>query len=161
MARPNPQAAAANDGEPLDQSRLEGLVGYTITRAEVRLRKLWLKRIEPYGLRPVDFSILTLIADNPGVNQRRVGDVLDVSPPNFAIVIDRLEKRNLVQRVRGTEDRRVQHLYLTDDGEQLLSQARAEVDAFERSLTEEVLKEDRDQVFLRVLQRLIAIRDAD
>jgi DNA-binding MarR family transcriptional regulator len=108
---------------PLDQSHLTHLVGYAATRASVELKKSFSKHLGPLHLKAVEFSILVLVASNEQVNQKQLGQALDVSPPNLAVTLDRMVERGWVERVRSTEDRRSQIVVLTDKGRQLQERA--------------------------------------
>ena len=108
----------------LDQSGLMHLVGYAATRASVQLKKTFAKHLGPLELKAVEFSILTLVADNKEVNQKQLCQALDVSPPNLAVMLDRLAARGLIERVRGTVDRRAQIIHLTGAGRELQQRAR-------------------------------------
>ncbi|MDP1894937.1 MAG: MarR family transcriptional regulator, partial [Hydrogenophaga sp.] len=74
-ARQHSEAAAESTsthvGE-LDTAYLETLLGYNARRAALSVIAVFLQRMEPYGLRPVDFSVLTLIAHNPGITSRQI-----------------------------------------------------------------------------------------
>ena len=107
----------------LDQSRLTHLVGYAATRASVELKKSFTKHMGPLQLKAVEFSILVLVASNEQVNQKQLGQALDVSPPNLAVTLDRMVERGWVERVRSTEDRRSQIVVLTKSGQQLVQKA--------------------------------------
>ena len=107
----------------LDDSGLGHLVGYATSRAALELRKVFAHHMEPLGLKVPEYSILMLVAHNRGVNQKRLGTELDISPPNMAVTIDRMVERGWVERVRGTEDRRAQHIHLTPAGRALAAEA--------------------------------------
>jgi DNA-binding MarR family transcriptional regulator len=107
----------------LDQSRLTHLVGYAATRASVELKKSFTKHMGPLELKAVEFSILVLVASNEQVNQKQLGQALDVSPPNLAVTLDRMVERGWVERVRSTEDRRSQLVVLTAAGQKLVQRA--------------------------------------
>jgi len=107
----------------LDQSRLTHLVGYAATRASVELKKSFSRNLGPLKLKAVEFSILVLVASNEQVNQKQLGQALDVSPPNLAVTLDRMVERGWVERVRSTEDRRSQIVVLTKAGQQLVQRA--------------------------------------
>jgi DNA-binding MarR family transcriptional regulator len=107
----------------LDQSRLRHLVGYAASRAAIELKKGFARHLGPLGLKAVEFSILVLVASNPEVNQKQLGQALDVSAPNMAITLDRLVERGWVERVRSTTDRRAQIIHLTRAGRELVQRA--------------------------------------
>jgi len=120
--------------ESIDQARLTRLLGFRLTRTELQIRRMFLECVRDYDLKPVDFSVLVLVDANSGANQRQLAEVLDVSPPNLAIVIARLIKRRLLRQVRGRQDRRMQHLHLTATGKALLDEAEAAVQRMEAQL---------------------------
>jgi len=107
----------------LDQSRLTCLVGYAASRAALELRKTFERHLGPLGLKVVDYSILVLVASNPQVNQRQLGQALDISAPNMAITLDRMAASGWVERVRSTQDRRAMLIHLTAAGRDLIARA--------------------------------------
>ena len=107
----------------LDASRMSHLVGYAASRAAITLRKVFAKHMAPLDLKIVEFSILMLVAQNHQVNQKQLGQALDISAPNMAVTLDRMVERGWVERVRSTKDRRAQHIHLTAAGAQLVQRA--------------------------------------
>lgn len=107
----------------LDQSRLTHLVGYAASRAAISMRRVFAQNFAPLDLKVVEFSILMLVAANPKVNQKQLGQALDISAPNMAVTLDRLVERGWVERVRSTQDRRAMHIHLTPSGAELVERA--------------------------------------
>ena len=107
----------------LDQSRLTHLVGYAASRASIELKKIFAKQLGPLQLKASEFSLLVLVASNSKVNQKQLGQALDISPPNMAVTIDRLVERGWVERVRSTQDRRAMQIHLTPSGKELVQRA--------------------------------------
>jgi DNA-binding MarR family transcriptional regulator len=107
----------------LDASRLSHLVGYAASRAAIRMRQVFARHMEPLDLKVVEFSILMLVAQNAQVNQKQLGEALDISAPNLAVTLDRMVERGWVERVRSTRDRRAQHIHLTSAGSALVQRA--------------------------------------
>ena len=107
----------------LDQARLQHLVGYAASRASIELKKTFARHLGPLDLKAVEFSILVLVAANGEVNQKQLGDALDVSAPNMAVTLDRMVERGWVERVRSTQDRRAMNIHLTPAGQDLVQRA--------------------------------------
>jgi len=107
----------------LDQSRLTHLVGYAASRAAIEMRKVFAKNLGPLQLKVSEFSLLVLVASNPKVNQKQLGQALDISPPNMAVTIDKLVERGWVERVRSEQDRRAMQIHLTPAGVDLVQRA--------------------------------------
>ena len=97
-------------------------------------------RVMRLGLSMAQLNILYTLKRCGEMPMSRLADMLDVSDSNASGVIDRLEERGYVERVRVPDDRRVVHVRATDAGRQMLTEA-------------EVLK---DEMVQRVLDRLDA-----
>lgn len=124
---PEPAAEAVSADNGIDASYLESLLGYNARRAALAVISVFLQRMAPYGLRPVDFSVLTLIAHNPGITSRQLCAALDILPPNLVGMIKSLDKRGLIERRPHPTDRRAQGLHVSPAGRKL--QKSAEVTA--------------------------------
>lgn len=133
------EESAVERGAPLDDAPLAKLTGYLITRAEARLRRDFVQAVSDCGLRPAEYSALVMIDAYPGASPRQLGEALDISPPNLAVLLDRLDARGLIERARSDTDRRMQELRLTTAGGVLLRRAeplvRASDDGLNRSLS--------------------------
>ena len=107
----------------IDTRYLEDLLGYNARRAALAVIGVFLQRMAPYDLRPVDFSVLTLIAHNPGITSRQLCTALDILPPNLVGLIKGLDGRGLIERHPHPTDRRAQGLHLSPAGQQLQTSA--------------------------------------
>lgn len=140
---PMPARPEANPGpvatglavERVDTSFLETLIGYNARRAALTIISHFLPRMAQFGLRPVEFSVLTLIGHNPGITARQLCATLDLQPPNLVGMIKGVEKRGLLEKRDHPSDRRAQGLYLTAEGESQLEQAQATALALEVEAT--------------------------
>ena len=109
--------------EAVDTSYLEGLIGYNARRAALAVIEVFLERMAVYDLRPVDFSVLSLIAHNPGITSRQLCTTLGILPPNLVGMINALEKREILARQPHPTDGRAVGLHLTNGGEKLMRDA--------------------------------------
>jgi DNA-binding MarR family transcriptional regulator len=108
---------------PIDQSVMQGLVGYNIRRAELRMRQEFDRNVGTSGLRPSEFSILVLIDSNSLVTQAELGRALNIRRPNMVVLIEGLERGGLVVRTEHEHDGRMRTLRLTPKGKTLLAEA--------------------------------------
>jgi DNA-binding MarR family transcriptional regulator len=109
--------------EHIDTRYLESLIGYNARRAALAVIEVFLQRMAVYDLRPVDFSVLSLITHNPGITSRQLCTALGILPPNLVGIINALEKRELVERQPHPRDGRAMGLHLTPAGEKLMRNA--------------------------------------
>ncbi len=117
------KAAPAPSVEQVDTSYLEGLLGYNARRAALAVIEVFLQRMAVYDLRPVDFSVLSLIAHNPGITSRQLCGTLGILPPNLVGMINALEKREVIARQPHPRDGRAMGLHLTEGGAKLMRDA--------------------------------------
>lgn len=75
------------------------------------------------GLTSPQLIIMQEIDKASGVNSGQVAKNVNLSAATVTNIIDRLESKNLVSRVRNTEDKRKVSLYLTNNGKAILLNA--------------------------------------
>lgn len=121
-ARTKAKPTGASAG--LDQSCLQHVLGYQLAQAEIPTTKIFARSIgKPLELRPVEFTILLLLAHNRDVTQKQLAQTLAVAAPGMTVLLDRLAARGLVARERNAGDRRSQFVRLTEEGEALARRA--------------------------------------
>jgi DNA-binding MarR family transcriptional regulator len=125
------RGAAAAAVDRVDTSYLEGLIGYNARRAALAVIGVFMSRMAVYGLRPVDFSVLSLITHNPGITSRQLCATLGILPPNLVGMINALERRELIRRQPHPHDGRAMGLHLTAAGEKLMREAERTAAALE------------------------------
>jgi len=150
-AKVTPVPAEAPD--KVDTSFLETLLGYNARRTALAVISVFLQRMAPYGLRPVDFSVVSVIAHNPGVTSRQICAALDILPPNLVGMIKALEKRGLVERRPHPTDRRAQGLHLTTAGQRLQSEAEATASQLESDVARRLSPAEL-QTLIRLLRKV-------
>ena len=138
----------------LDQSCMDHLLGYHVTRANLSCRKAFTRHIgEPYKLSPVEFTLLMLVAHNRDATQKQLCQALSVSAPNVTALLDRMSERDLLARVRNQTDRRSQHVRLTRKGAALVREAREVSLTMERDLLKPLSDAERG-ILIELLQKL-------
>jgi DNA-binding MarR family transcriptional regulator len=75
------------------------------------------------GLTSPQLLIMLEIDKASGINSSQVAKNVNLSPATVTNILDRLENKKLILRVRDTQDKRKVGLYLTDDGKALLLNA--------------------------------------
>jgi DNA-binding MarR family transcriptional regulator len=91
----------------------------------LRLSRELRKETEQLGLTSRQATLLWLIRVNPGLSLRELAAEERISAPALSGHVDRLEKAELIERVRDEDDRRRVGLTLTGEGERLLKRVRA------------------------------------
>jgi DNA-binding MarR family transcriptional regulator len=136
------ESSPPSGASELDTTYLETLLGYNARRAALSVIAVFLARMEPFGLRPVDFSVLTLIAHNPGITSRQICTALDILPPNLVGMIKSLDKRGLIERRAHPTDRRAQGLHVSAAGQRLQHEAQTTATQLEQDVSHALTHEE-------------------
>src|SRR3954469_6001472 len=145
-------AREQTDGrKPLDIGVLNEHLGYFIRRLQVWVFQDFIRTLAPVDIRPAQYSVLVVIAANPGLSQSDLADRLGIERARLVRVLDKLEKRGLTQRLASPTDRRSHALRLTREGQKLLKRATLLAAAHEARLIEKLGPEQRKSM-LALLQ---------
>ena len=137
----------------MDAAFLQSLLGYNARRASLAIIEQFHVDMASFNLRPVDFSVLSLIRHNPGTTSRQLCQALNILPPNMVVFLKNFEKRQLVERTPHPTDGRAMGLTLTESGEALIQAA--EKTAMESGLkATSALTESERQTLARLLQKI-------
>jgi DNA-binding MarR family transcriptional regulator len=139
--------------EKVDTRYLEGLIGYNARRAALAVIEVFLQRMAGYDLRPVDFSVLSLITHNPGITSRQLCTTLGILPPNLVGMVNALEKRGLIVRHPHPRDGRAMGLHLTAAGRKLMRDAEQTAAQLESEAASR-LSETEVKTLIRLLQKI-------
>ncbi|MDT7514120.1 MarR family winged helix-turn-helix transcriptional regulator [Rhodoferax mekongensis] len=150
-----PEAAPV---EPVDTSYLRTLVGYNARRASLAIIESFMVRMAPYDLKVVDFSVLSLVAHNPGITSRQLCAALSVLPPNLVGLIATLERRGLIERLPHPSDGRAMGVHLTPQGVELMAQAEQTAFDLEMDATSRLTDAER-KTLIRLLQKVYTPAD--
>jgi DNA-binding MarR family transcriptional regulator len=127
--------------------------GHLIRRAQQNHQKLWSELVvEP--LTSVQFAVLALLLQKPGIDQRTLGEELSIDSSTLATVCRLLEERDLISRVRDEQDTRRYALRATPAGEALIERTAPVVETVgERLLAP--LDEDECAQLMALLRRIV------
>ena len=155
-----PAGPARGDAAPprpespqLDCSLLESLVGYNARRAWLAIAQLFGEQMADYGLKQVDFSVLSLLAHNPGATSRQLCTALNVLPPNMVSLIATMEQRGWIERRPHLSDGRAIGLHLTLQGRALIGEAETVVSQLEGDASQRLSPRERETL-IRLLQKI-------
>ena len=129
---------AAEAAPTVNLKKLAGLAGYLIRQAQLWVFQDFNATLTPLDLRPVQYSILTIIGDNPGLSQMTLSQILGIVRSGLVPLLDGLEGKGLIRRMPSASDRRSHALHLTAEGQHFLARADALVQEHEKRLIKKV-----------------------
>ncbi|MGZ3289162.1 MAG: MarR family winged helix-turn-helix transcriptional regulator, partial [Xanthobacteraceae bacterium] len=127
-------------------------LGYFIRRLQVWVFQDFIRTLAPVDIRPAQYSVLVVIAANPGLSQSDLADRLGIERARLVRVLDKLEKRGLTRRLASPSDRRSHALRLTPAGQKTLKRAAMLAAMHEAKLIEKLGPEQRKSM-LTLLRR--------
>ena len=149
----SPSPSPVTAPERLDTGTLEALIGYNARRAYSAISALFFERMAPYGLKQAEWSVLALLAHNPGATSRQLCATLDILPPNLVSLIAGMDSRGLIERRPHPRDGRAVGLHLTADGEKLVTEAEQAVTQLEADASARLTAMEREML-IRLLQKI-------
>ncbi len=139
--------------QAVDTRFLESLMGYNTRRASLAILERFMRDMAVYDLRPVSFSVLSLIAHNPGITSRQLCTALGLLPPNLVGMVNALQKRELIERRPHASDRRAVCLHASAKGQKLLVRAEQTATRLEAEATAK-LTPGESRTLLRLLRKI-------
>ena len=85
------------------------------------------ERIRRFDLTPPQFDIIATLGNTPGMNCTELGEKTLITKGTMTGVLDRLEKKGLLERSRQLDDKRYFFVKLTLQGEQVFASVFPEV----------------------------------
>ena len=112
------------------------------------------------GLTGPQLLVMRYVGQEPGVMVRQIANSVNLSPATVTSILDRLEIREQIQRVRSTEDKRKVGVFLTEKGQAILKDAPM---PFQEHFTNQFSQlEDWEQSqMVATLQRIAHMMDAE
>jgi DNA-binding MarR family transcriptional regulator len=132
--------------------------GFLLSWNGQRTAFMFAQALEPLGLRPPHFGVMTLIDAHPGTTQQQLVHRSLIDPSSMVAVIDKLEELDLAERRPHPTDRRKHAVHLTDAGEKKLRQARERAISFAKELLAPLDRDEQETLRL-LLRKLAGIED--
>ncbi len=120
---------------------------------------IFLEETAGHDLTPSQYGALTLIANEPGMDQTRLADRSALDRTSVTKCVERLERRAAIHREIDPEDRRVRRLFPTPQGLALFDAVDGAVARAQARLLEPLGKE-RQGLFLEMLSDIASANNA-
>lgn len=151
-------AEGAESDATVDYGLLGESLGFLLKRVQMAVFNDFIRTFATVDIRPAQFSVLTIIARNPGLKQSQVSNALSIKRTNFVPLLDTLEERGLVKRKLAATDRRSHALHLTAKGNALMKELTALWTEHEQRVRA-LLGDDGRERLMDLLGRLVELGD--
>jgi MarR family transcriptional regulator, transcriptional regulator for hemolysin len=130
-------------------------LGFLLHDVARLLRKRFERNARGSGLTRSQWQVLAYLAQNEGINQSGLADLLEIEPITLGRIVDKLQTLALIERHPHPSDRRVWLLHLTPAARSKLTQLRRLGDVTRGEALTGVSEADTERL-LKTLQALKA-----
>jgi DNA-binding MarR family transcriptional regulator len=149
-ARTPRKRAGNGEGGPAEHEigldALVGHAGYAVRRFQIWIFQDFVRTLAAVDVRPTQYSVMTVIGANPGLSQMAVAKRLGIERARLVHLLDSLESRKLVKRIKSKSDRRSHALHLTAHGETSLAKFKRLAAEHERHVEAKIGKANRERL---------------
>lgn len=137
----------------MTSARINAQPTWLLARVHTRSRRLLVEAFAPYGLRPLHYRVLSVLAECGELGQADLGRLLKLDRKDMALAVDLLEGERLVERTPDPHDGRRKKVALTVGGGRLMRSLDAALESAQTALLAPLPAQDQ-RVFLELLGRL-------
>lgn len=95
---------------------MDKLTSLDILHYHLLFRNVFKNILRPDKTPVSEFEILMIISENEGLKVGELSDIMSITRPNLTPLVDILEQKELIKRVRDKSDKRITRLYITKKG---------------------------------------------
>ncbi len=128
-------------------------LGRLIYKTSLNLRNYAEKLMEPYGLTVEQFHIMKSTSRTSGLSQNELCRQVGKKPANITRILDRLEKKQWIERKPNPTDRRSSLVFLTRNGDRIIAEVSTDFESYSSWFIEGISPEE-EKVFRRVMQKI-------
>lgn len=130
-----------------------------ILRANRAIEEALKADMTSYGMRASEFQVLEFLYNRGPHPIQKIGESANLASSSITYVVDKLEEKGLLKRVRSSTDRRVILVELTDSGKELMDDIFPQHLDFIRNIF--TTCDDQEIIQLGSLMRKIGYQAAD
>ena len=135
------------------------IVNNLIGKIHRAMRHFFESQIKKYDITPPQFEVLMTLWQEDGIFLSEIGRRLSRDGPTITGIIDRMEKKDLLQRKRSSVDRRIIQVYLTQKALQMKEDLMEMQRQSSQDITENLSKKDiemLEKLLSKILQNIDA-----
>lgn len=130
-------------------------LSYLVIKLSKHLKNVLDKEFKDYNITASQFSVLNQIyRRNREITSAEIAEQLSSDRPTISGVVNRLEKKRMIEKIENTEDKRSSYLKLSKDGESLIKSLRETADKLNSEIFT-ALDSEEIKKFEKYIDRLI------
>jgi DNA-binding MarR family transcriptional regulator len=122
-------------------------LGFLLHDVARLLRKRFEQRAKDLGLTRSQWQTLAYLANNEGIHQAGLAEMLEIEPITLVRILDKLSERGLVERRQHPSDRRSWLLYMREEARPLIDTMRSIGDQTRKEALDGTSQEDNERLY--------------
>ncbi|WP_409274746.1 MarR family winged helix-turn-helix transcriptional regulator [Neobacillus sp. SCS-31] len=118
----------------------------SFTSSVHRVKNELTKNVKPDSISQIQYNILEYIAVSQPVTPSEINDCQNMSMPNTSRELKKLTEKNLIEKIHDSVDRRKQFIRLSKEGEAMMNDAFATIEAHFQERIQHATNEDLEEV---------------
>jgi DNA-binding MarR family transcriptional regulator len=143
---------------PKHDRRIYEKPGHLIRRLQQISLALFMDETRDFEITPVQYSAILAIDNHPGIDQTALCNIIAFDRSTIGDVVTRLERKKLIKRTPGAEDRRTKLLHITPAGRKLIEDIESAVLSTQKRILEPLSVGER-VAFVKLLKQLVHINN--
>lgn len=132
---------------------LKNSIAYRFIRGANSVNKTLNKKLNTYNIAIEQRATLEIIKFEKNVNQTTIANLLGKDKTTISRSLNSLEKKGLIKKIENLEDKRINTVQLTKEGEEILENTVDVVASFRESLNDK-LSEEELNMFFKIVNKL-------
>lgn len=133
-------------------------INYLLTTSQRRVFQELSSRLEPYDVTPIQYGVLYCLWETDKNKPREMADMLQLENSTISGILERMEKKELIERQVSKQDRRYIEVVLTPKGASLRDDVLQIIDDFNKDVLS-VLTQEEQTVLKSALLKLCNHQD--
>ncbi|NRP85660.1 Transcriptional regulator SlyA [Ensifer adhaerens] len=122
-------------------------LGFLLHDVARLLRKRFEQRAKDLELTRSQWQTLAYLANNEGIHQAGLAEMLEIEPITLVRILDKLSERGLVERRQHPSDRRSWLLYMREEARPLIDTMRSIGDQTRKEALDGTSQEDNERLY--------------
>lgn len=127
---------------------------YKLNKSSMLYKRLMSKHLERMNITYAQLMVLRVVDNEPGITAKEILMQMDTDKATLSGVISRLERDNLIYRVKNDKDGRVRNIYTSEGSEEICKEVSVIEEACIYDLMEGISQDDAE-FFVDILNKFI------
>ncbi len=137
---------------------LDHCINYLLTGAQHKVFQEMKKELEQYDLTPIQYGVLKCIWQLDLHTPKEIADYLGIENSTISGILDRMEKKDFIEREIDRDDRRFIYVNLTEQSKSLEAPVNKTVENVNHAVLKDFTKEEAE-LLRNMLKKLISFEE--